>query len=89
MNGYYSVFNPRGEKIADCGTLRDATTLVGMRGEGHYYQFRPILGDIIDINSDVKQLPTRDIVVTMNNGKSWTIESQQKLPESDLKTFNS
>ena len=56
MNGYYSVFEPGGKKIADCGSLRDATTLVGMRGEGHYYQFTPYPGDIVDINYN-NQLP--------------------------------
>ena len=33
MNGYFSVFNPRGEKIADCGILRDAINLVGSRNK--------------------------------------------------------
>ena len=28
MMGYYSVFNPRGEKIADCGIERDAVNPV-------------------------------------------------------------
>ena len=55
MNGYYSVFDPSGKKIADCGGLRDAVTLVGMRGEGHYYQFTPYLGDIVDVSTN-KQL---------------------------------
>ena len=41
MNGYYSVFAPGGKKVVDCGTLQDATTLVAMKGEGHYYQFTP------------------------------------------------
>ena len=50
------MFDPTGNKIADCGTLRDAVTLVGMRGEGHYYQFKPHLGDIIDVSSN-NQLP--------------------------------
>jgi len=53
MRGYYSVFNPRGEKIADCGSMRDAINLVGMRNcrwDGHYYQFNPLPGDIVDIN---------------------------------------
>ena len=26
MNGYYSVFNPDGDKIADCGAERDASS---------------------------------------------------------------
>jgi len=31
MNGYYSVFNPRGEKIADCGQEKDAVNLIYSR----------------------------------------------------------
>tara|TARA_B100000003_G_scaffold2354_1_gene2207 strand:- start:2465 stop:2752 length:288 start_codon:yes stop_codon:yes gene_type:complete len=74
MRGLYSVFNPRGEKIADCGIERDAVNLIGMRNarwDGHYYQFTPLPGDIVDVPS--KQLPTRDIVVNMDGGVggSW------------------
>ena len=74
MKGLYSVFNPRGEKIADCGMEKDAVNLIGMRNakwDGHYYQFTPFPGDIIDISN--KQLPTRDIVVNMDGGVdgSW------------------
>ena len=38
--GYYSVFNPRGEKIADCGIERDAVNLMHSRNknwDGHYF----------------------------------------------------
>ena len=45
MNGYYSVFNPRGEKIADCGIERDAVNLMNMRNrrwDGHYFTFNPL-----------------------------------------------
>tara|TARA_A100001201_G_scaffold33817_1_gene36246 strand:- start:661 stop:948 length:288 start_codon:yes stop_codon:yes gene_type:complete len=74
MKGLYSVFNPRGEKIADCGWERDAVNLIGMRNrrwDGHYYQFTPLPGDIIDVSN--KQLPTTDIVVNMDGGVggSW------------------
>ena len=74
MRGYYSVFNPRGEKIADCGWERDAVNLIAMRNrrwDGHYYQFTPLPGDIVDVSS--KQLPTTDIVVNMDGGVggSW------------------
>ena len=54
MRGYYSVFNPRGEKIADCGIERDAVTLIHSRNrrwDGHYFTFNPLPGDIIDVNS--------------------------------------
>ena len=74
MNGYYSVFNPRGEKIADCGIERDAVNLMSMRNrrwDGHYFTFNPLPGDIVDVSN--KQLPTRDIVVNMDGGVggSW------------------
>ncbi len=55
MNGFYSVFASGGKKIADCGSLQDATTLVAMKGDGHYYQFTPFPGDIIDVAAN-KQL---------------------------------
>tara|TARA_B100000035_G_scaffold168874_1_gene144077 strand:+ start:953 stop:1243 length:291 start_codon:yes stop_codon:yes gene_type:complete len=53
MRGYYSVFNPRGEKIADCGMERDAVTLMSSRNQrwdGHYFTFNPLPGDIIDVS---------------------------------------
>ena len=75
MNGIYSVFNPRNEKIADCGWERDAVNLMNMRNarwEGHYYQFTPLPGDIINVTPS-KQLPTKDIIVNMDGGVggSW------------------
>ena len=74
MNGYYSVFNPRGEKIADCGIERDAVNLMSMRNrrwDGHYFTFIPLPGDIVDVSN--KQLSTKDIVVNMDGGVggSW------------------
>ena len=97
MNGYYSVFNPRGEKIADCGSQGDAVNLMHTRNkylDGHYYMFNPLPGDIIDVSSG-KQLPTRDIVVNMDGGVggSWEqieyfevggqkLPTQQSLPEN-------
>ena len=99
MNGHYSVFDPTGNKIADCGTLRDAVTLVGMRGEGHYYQFKPHLGDIIDVSFN-KQLPTRDIVVNMDGGvggsweeiyeqfdEAFSAKKQKQLNQDDAEVF--
>ena len=93
MRGYYSVYNPRGEKIADCGIERDAVNLIGMRNrqwDGHYFTFNPLPGDIVDVGNTY-ELPTGDIVVNMDGGVggSWhTIETQQKLQQSDLKTFD-
>jgi len=58
LNGYYSVFNPRGEKIADCGSERDAVNLLGMRNrrwEGHYYMFIPLPGSWKEVV--IKDLP--------------------------------
>ena len=83
MIGYYSVFNPRGEKIADCGAERDAVNLLGMRNrrwDGHYYTFIPLPGDIVDVNQTKKlepYIPVRsiaeDIIVNMDGGVggSW------------------
>ena len=69
MRGYYSVFNPDGKKIADCGMERDAVTLMHSRNkswDGHYFTFIPLPGDIVDVTN--KQLPTNDIVVNMDGG---------------------
>ena len=75
MRGYYSVFNPDGKKIADCGAERDALFLIHSRNktwDGHYYTFNPLPGDIIDVNTSY-QLPTTDIVVNMvlNHEGAW------------------
>ena len=101
MNGYYSVFNPRGEKIADCGIERDAVNLMSMRNrrwDGHYFTFNPLPGDIVDVSN--KQLPTKDIVVNMDGGVSgsWKeieyieisgqkIATQQNLPQNCQEPF--
>ena len=92
MNGYYSVFNPKGEKIADCGQERDATFLIHSRNktwDGHYYQFNPLPGDIINV-SPAKQLPTHDIVVNMDGGVggSWEVKYNEQLPKSDSKLID-
>jgi hypothetical protein len=58
MKGFYSVFNPRGEKIADCGAEKDVINLIRMRNcrwDGHYYTFIPLSGDIVDVLNN--QLP--------------------------------
>ena len=91
MNGYYSVFNPRGQKIADCGSEKDAVILLGMRNrrwEGHYYSFIPLPGNIIDISSG-KQLPTKDIVVTMDGGVggSWHEVITKEFPQNCQEPF--
>jgi len=92
LNGYYSVFNPKGEKIADCGQERDATFLIHSRNktwDGHYYQFNPLPGDIINVSS-AKQLPTHDIVINMDGGVggSWEVKYNEQLPKSDSKPID-
>ena len=93
MRGYYSVFNPRGEKIADCGIERDAVTLIHSRNrrwDGHYFTFNPLPGDIIDVNS--RGLPTTDIVVNMDGGVggSWKeVKVEPLLEENDAEVFTS
>ena len=102
MNGYYSVFDPEKNKIADCGAERDAIFLIHSRNrtwDGHYYTFNPLPGDIVDVSSG-KQLPTRDIVVNMDGGVggSWEeveyvevggqkLPTQQKLPQNYQEPF--
>ena len=91
MNGYYSVFDPTGKKIADCGSMKDAVNLIGIRGEGHYYQFKPIYETVEVKLLERPKLPTKDIVVNMDGGVggSWEeveyIEVEgQKLPIQQL-----
>jgi len=98
MMGYYSVFNPRGEKIADCGIERDAVNLMHSRNknwDGHYFQYNPLPGVIVDIGS--KELPyvpvrsiTDDIVVNMDGGVggSWKVDSVPLLEEDDGEIFS-
>lgn len=102
MNGYYSVFNPRGEKIADCGQEKDAVNLIysrNRRWDGHYYTFNPLPGDIIDVSNnqlppnqkyigwvDVTEKEFDEQFIAVGGQK---IPTQQKLQPSDLKTFNS
>ena len=76
MNGYYSVFDPDGKKIADCGIERDAVNLMHSRNkywDGHYFTFNPLPGDIVDV-SPGKQLPTRDIVVNVDSSSCGEVE---------------
>tara|TARA_Y100000287_G_scaffold153570_1_gene129772 strand:+ start:210 stop:497 length:288 start_codon:yes stop_codon:yes gene_type:complete len=93
MNGYYSVFNPRGEKIADCGWERDAVNLMHSRNrrwDGHYFVFNPLPGDIVDVSLG-KQLPTHDIVVNMDGGVggSWAeVPITPQLNENQQQPFN-
>ena len=90
MRGFYSVFNPRGEKIADCGAERDALSLLhnrNRRWEGHYYTFVPLPGDIVDVTPN-NQLPTHDIVVNMDGGVGGSWYYEEQLPESDTQIID-
>ena len=91
MNGYYSVFDPTGKKIADCGSIKDAANLIGTRGDGHYYQFKPTYETVEVKLLERPKLPTKDIIVNMDGGVggSWEeveyIEVEgQKLPTQQL-----
>jgi hypothetical protein len=91
LNGYYSVFDPTGKKIADCGSIKDAVNLIGTRGDGHYYQFKPTYETVEVKLLERPKLPTKDIVVNMDGGVggSWEeveyIEVEgQKLPTQQL-----
>ena len=100
MRGYYSVFDPDGKKIADCGQEKDAVNLIGSRNrrwDGHYYQFNPLPGDIIDVNQPRQLDPyvpvvsiADDIVVNMNGGvgDSWKVDSVPLLKENDGEIFS-
>ena len=95
--GYYSVFNPRGEKIADCGIERDAVNLMHSRNktwDGHYFQYNPLPGVIVDIgNKELPYVPVKsiadDIVVNVDDrvGGSWEVQSQPVLEQSDAEVF--
>ena len=78
MTGYYSVYNPRGEKIADCGMEKDALNLIGMRNrrwDGHYYTFIPVAQVL-----DLEPLPQNKLPSIRIAGQEIAI--QQELPES-------
>ena len=85
MNGYYSVFDPDGKKIADCGIERDAVNLMHSRNkywDAHYFTFSPLPGDIVDV-SPGKQLPTHDIVVVEKDVEHIEVGGQ-KIPIQQL-----
>ena len=79
MRGYYSVFDPDGKKIADCGAIKDAVNLIRTRGDGHYYQFNPIYETVEVQLLERPKLPTKDIIVNMDGGVggSWKVEEPE------------
>ena len=89
MNGYYSVFDPTGKKIADCGSIKDAVNLIGTRGDGHYYQFKPIYKTVEVKLLERPKLPTKDIVVNMDGGVGGSSKEVviEKLPEDCQEPF--
>ena len=90
----YSVFNPRGEKIADCGIERDAVTLMNSRNRrwnGHYFTYIPPQGDIIDVSDkqlagwqEVSEKQFDQMFIEVEGQK---LATQQQLPQSDQEKF--
>ena len=89
MNGYYSVFDPTGKKIADCGSIKDAVNLIGTRSDGHYYQFKPTYKTVEVKLLERPKLPTKDIVVNMDGGVggSWKEVVIKELPQNCQEPF--
>ena len=89
MNGYYSVFDPTGKKIADCGSIKDTVNLIGTRGDGHYYQFNPTYETVEVKLLERPKLPTKDIVVNMDGGVggSWKEVEIKELPPNCQEPF--
>ena len=89
MNVYYSVLDTTGKKIADCGSIKDAVNLIGTRGDGHYYQFKPIYETVEVKLLERPKLPTKDIVVNMDGGVggSWKEVVIEQLPEDCQEPF--
>ena len=84
MNGYYSVFDPTGKKIADCGSIKDAVNLLRTRGDGHYYQFNPIY-ETVDVQLlERPELPTRDITIDVNSN-SYEVEEPEYIEVQEQK----
>ena len=96
MNGYYSVFDPDGKKIADCGIERDAVNLMHTRNkywDGHYFTFNPLPGDIIDVSLNNQLPPNQKYIgwkdVTEKEFDAEFIEvGGQKIPTQQLSQSN-
>ena len=87
----YSVFNPRGEKIADCGIERDAVNLMNSRNRrwnGHYFTYVPPEGEIIDVTN--KQLAGwQDVSERDFDAMFIEVEGQKlQLQQSELPEVN-
>ena len=71
---YYSVFDKNGRKIADCGNIRDAISLVEMDPTRTYRQVKYVNPQTVNVPhirlEDDLQLP-----------------AQQILPQSELEPF--
>ena len=71
---YYSVFDKNGRKIADCGNIRDAISLVEMDPTRTYRQVKYVNPQTVNVPhvrlDDDLQLP-----------------AQQILPQSELEPF--
>ena len=90
---YYSVYDRDGNKIADCGSEKDAKWLAEVRN-GTYRSNRLDWGRTIDMATiddqyahhfgEPKELPTSDIVVNMDGGVGGSWEVQTPVLEENL-----
>mgnify|MGYP003121736064 CR=1 FL=1 len=92
MNGYFSVFNPRGEKIADCGLEKDAVNLMNTRNcrwEGHYFQFVPNPAQIVDVFSTKALNIGKDFIeIESIKIEGQELPIQQSLPSSEQEVID-
>ena len=63
---YYSVFDRDGKKVADCGNIRDAISLVEMDSTRSYRQVKYVNPQTVDVPhirlEDDLQLPAQQIL---------------------------
>ena len=63
---YYSVFDRDGKKVADCGNIRDAISLVEMDSTRSYRQVKYVNPQTVDVPhirlDDDFQLPAQQIL---------------------------
>ena len=76
---YYTVFDSKGNKVADCGSEESAKWLADVR-QGTYKTNRINWNQTIDVEISELELPSIEI-----SGQKLTI--QQPLPKSKLEPF--
>ena len=84
-NEYYSVYDPLGQKYADCGAEKDAINLCFMVPGRTYRKNKFIADQVIDITATTDKelpgqqgLPPAKIVI-----EGQELEVQQSLPQSN------